>query len=75
MHPQETVVFSQDPLVTVDKNKGIVRIIGTLGNASEGYNGIGLIGAVNFVATSDGNTIIDGGGFNKVTTLDLVITK
>lgn len=71
----KTTVFNQDPLVTVDKNKGIVRIIGTVGNANEGYNGIGLIGAVNFLAISDGSTIIDGSGFSKVTKLDLMIIK
>lgn len=71
----KTAIFTSDPLVTVDKNKGTVRVIGTLGSASEGYNGIGLIGAVNFVATADGGTAIDGSGFSKVTKLDLVITK
>lgn len=51
---QKGQIFSEYPITSIDKAKGVVRISGIASIAQIGYNGVGYFGTLNFTAKNRG---------------------
>lgn len=51
-------IYSDYPLVSIDSKIGTIKVSGTTSSVKQGFNGVGELGTINFIAKAAGETTL-----------------